>query len=173
MQSPTRSFNIRTACAADATALADTYEASVTTLAARFYSPAIMNILGRRPAPEIFAQRLTEGETFFAAFKTPEVGASYILGWSRHGVIDDDTHTLGLYVRPEAKGTGLSTALYDRAEQLARSQGAKQLKLESLRGADQFYARMGMTQTGEREHQMANGSTLVVASMLKRLTPSS
>ena len=52
-----------------------------------------------------------------------------------------------LYVRPEAKGRGIGTALYQAACQWAKEQGAERVKLMTLgenRDARAFYDKMGM-----------------------------
>ena len=52
-----------------------------------------------------------------------------------------------LYVRPEAKGRGIGTALYQAACQWAKEQGADRVELMTLgenRNARAFYDKMGM-----------------------------
>ena len=57
--------------------------------------------------------------------------------------VDLDT----LYVRPEAKGRGIGTTLYQAACQWAKAQGADRMELMTLgenRNARAFYGKMGM-----------------------------
>lgn len=55
-----------------------------------------------------------------------------------------------LWVLPEAMGSGVGRALFQRAVERARALGARRLEVESDPNAEGFYQKMGARRCGER-----------------------
>lgn len=70
-----------------------------------------------------------------------------------------------LYVSPAWWGSGLAHALFAQARQGAAEAGERHLRLDCHSGntrARRFYARLGGTETAEREDRFANGTPCTV-----------
>jgi ribosomal protein S18 acetylase RimI-like enzyme len=83
------------------------------------------------------------------------------VGWRSTG---DDTGLLyGMWVRPDARGTGLATELVDAVVAVAREHGARTLTLKVE--PDNARARAFYTRTGFRETGDGDGPGLVLMSL--------
>lgn len=82
------------------------------------------------------------------------------------------THWLyGMYVTPDARGTGVADQLVDAVIEWARGEGATALYLQvtaSLPRSRAFYARSGFVETGER-HTMPRDARLELVTMRRIL----
>lgn len=72
-------------------------------------------------------------------------------GWAPSATADDTVELKRLYVRVDARGTGLGTAFVRRVEQVAKDRGARRVELWSdsrFGAAHRLYDRLGYTATG-------------------------
>lgn len=77
-----------------------------------------------------------------------------------HVIGEDQAILVSLWVRPEARGTGTSRALFRAAAQVALDLGRPHLLLEvddAGHAARRLYARLGFTETGTRHPREATG----------------
>jgi ribosomal protein S18 acetylase RimI-like enzyme len=88
------------------------------------------------------------------------------------GAIHDDpavAHLYGMWVAPEARGSGAGRALVDAVIAWARERGARRLTTsvtEDNDGALRLYERAGFVDTGAREPLGHSGATVVVLERL-------
>lgn len=71
-----------------------------------------------------------------------------------HEIPADRAHLMSLWVRPEARGAGVSPMLFTAVAELALELGRPDLRLDvddSNRPAQRLYERLGFVLTGERE----------------------
>ena len=57
--------------------------------------------------------------------------------------------------RPEAAGTGVAAALYDRLERTARERGMKRLHAEASEAARRFFLRKGFSVVNRRAFEIS------------------
>ena len=83
----------------------------------------------------------------------------------------DGAVLLQMYVRPDARGTGVAARLVDAVVGWARSENLARTELGVNSGnerAARLYARCGFERTGERIHHDAYGDDIRMARMLRR-----
>ncbi|GGV70089.1 MULTISPECIES: GNAT family N-acetyltransferase [Streptomyces] len=71
--------------------------------------------------------------------------------WSGQPVQQRQGHVVGVYVRPEHRGSGLTEVLFDEAVRWARQAGAERMRLfvhEDNGRAERFYRKAGFTFSG-------------------------
>lgn len=164
-------YIIRTARPTDVTAMAAAQLDSLYTLASPFYSSEVMQELAKERDGRSFLPWFKEKQgTIFVAEQKPEKENVYILGFAYHHINPTtQQHGLGLYIRGDAKGTGLSEQLFRAAEQKAREAQTPTIALQALLGAVPFYKRMGMEEGNPVHHKLSNGAVLEVRHMVKNL----
>lgn len=72
----------------------------------------------------------------------------------QHPIPEDRAHIVSLWVRPEARGSGVSRPLFEALARLAIDLGRPDLRLdvdESNGSAQRLYERLGFTATGARD----------------------
>lgn len=68
-----------------------------------------------------------------------------------YGDLEADGHIDHLFCRPDVAGTGVTSALYDRLENIGRDLGLQLLYVEASEPARRFFERKGFTALMRRE----------------------
>ncbi len=142
-------MRIRAYKAGDAEPLAALYVRSLEGIGPRDYSAdqvAAWAALG--PSPERIEAWSRDGRRMLVAVD----GADRPLAF---GDLEADGHIHFLYCAPEAAGRGVTSALYDELEQVARARGLTRLHSEASEAARRFFAKKGFTVTAKREFEIA------------------
>ena len=141
---PAPRLDIRAAGPHDRSTVASLLEASYPTLMRGHYPDAVLNLaLPYLVSPS--DSLLADGTYFIASDSGEPLGCG---GWSmgRPGTGEREpglAHIRHFAVHPDAVGTGIGSALFDRCVFDARTAGADRLEVYSSLNAEGFYARMG------------------------------
>lgn len=131
---------IRPAVPRDAPALAGIRREAILTLAVATYgSKRARDWADSAPADRVH-RAITQREVWVAE----QAGSA--LGW----VEIDGGRVEGIYVRPDASGAGIGSALLSLAEGLIRGAGHAAVALDASRNAEPFYLRRGYQVLAER-----------------------
>ena len=142
-------MRIRSFVAGDAPALALLFHASVHEVASRDYSAQQVSAWSPAPPdPAGFVARASDGRVFLVAVDDAGQPAAY-------GDLEADGHIDHLYCRPDAVGTGVASALYDRLEQAAVERGIARLYVEASEAARRLFLRKGFTVERRRDFTIA------------------
>ena len=166
-------FEIRSAGADDADAIAAAHIDSIESIGPRFYSADVVRDWRAAIQPRMYLDAMAAGEVFFVAAASRE-GRREVLGFSSHhvddGRHDDGKHSVGVYVRGIAARRGIGSALLRMAEASAIAKGAASLRLDSSLAAVDFYKANGFAETGRGHHRLRTGHTMACVSMQKNLS---
>lgn len=102
-------------------------------------------------------RRIAAGATFLAWTDDEPVGL--VTGIADEAAPADERHVVSMWVRPDARGTAVSTALIQTVREWARAQGATSLTLWVADGnerARRFYEGCGFGPAGERQPLPSN-----------------
>jgi putative acetyltransferase len=143
-----RMVRIRRYEARDADALADLYRRSVEQIGPKDYAKEQVRAwaaLG--PSPAQIDARSTDGRITLVAVDDRDQPLAF-------GDLEHEGHIAYLYCAPEAAGTSVSAALYDRLEQIARERGMKRLYAEASEAARRFFLRKGFAVVAKRDFEI-------------------
>jgi putative acetyltransferase len=160
-------FEIRSAAADDADAIAAAHIDSIETIGPRFYGAAVVRDWRSRIDPRMYVKAMAGGEMFFVAAASQD-GRREVLGFSSHHVADAQ-HGVGVYVRGIATRRGIGSALLRVAESSAIAAGAASVRLDSSLAAVEFYKAHGFIETGRGEHPLGPGRSMTCVFMHKNL----
>jgi putative acetyltransferase len=135
--------------ARDAGALADLYRRSVEQIGPKDYAEEQVRAwaaLG--PSPAQIDARAADGRTTLVAVDDTDQPQAF-------GDLEPDGHIACLYCSPEAAGKGITAALYDRLEEIAREQGMQRLHAEASEAARRFFLRKGFVVIARRDLEIA------------------
>jgi len=136
---------IRPFAAGDAPALARLFHASVHQAASRDYSPEQLAAWSPAPPdPAGFIARAADGRIVLVAVDEAGEALAY-------GDVTKDGHIDHLYCRPDAIGTGIASALYDRLEREALRRGIARLQVDASETARRLFERKGFTLERRRD----------------------
>jgi GNAT superfamily N-acetyltransferase len=176
-------WNPRPACAADIPALEELIPLSVRTLQAAHYSPAQMEAaLG--PVFGVDRQLIRDGTYFVVEHEGRIVGCG---GWSkRQTMYGGDRHRAGedpeldprrdpariraFFVHPDWARKGIGRAILETCERAAIAAGFRTAELTATLTGEPLYAAFGYTVIERLEAPMANGLSLSIVRMGKRLS---
>jgi putative acetyltransferase len=159
---------IRRGTEQDAAALVVAHRDSIATLGPHFYPPDVVEAWGEGLTPDVYINAMRGGEAFFVATLLVD-GEHMILGFATHRV-DDEQDGVSVYVRGRASRQGIGTALLQRAEQHARSQGAKIICIQASLAGVAFYKANGFEELGRGEAVLTSGKSMACVFMRKALT---
>lgn len=130
-------MQIRSFRPGDAAELARIFYDSVHRVAGRHYSAEQVRAWAPEvPDPEEFLKRGGDGRLLLVAADEADRPIAY-------GDVEADGHIDHLYCRPDAAGTGVASALYDRLEAAAGGRGIGRLFVEASEPARRFFLRKG------------------------------
>jgi putative acetyltransferase len=96
------------------------------------------------PSPERFVEQAADGRILLVAADDSDRPLAY-------GDVEKDGHIDHLYCRPDAAGTGVTSALYDRLEAAAKDRGIGRLYVEASEPARRFFLRKSFIVLQRRE----------------------
>ena len=161
-------FEIGTATAEDAGAIAAAHIDSIESIGPLFYGADVVHAWHAAIEPSIYVNAIAAGEKFFVA-RVSQEGRREVLGFSSHHA-DHGRHGVGVYVRGIAARRGIGSALLRAAESSAVAAGATNLHLDSSLAAVEFYKANGFVETGRGEHALRVGRTMACVFMQKNLS---
>jgi putative acetyltransferase len=147
---------------ADAEALAAIFFFAVREVGSHHYSQAQVEAWAPEPAdPGAYVRRAGDGRAMLVAVDDLDEPVAY-------GDLQADGHIDHLYCRPDRTRSGVSAALYEAIEALARGQGLRRLHVEASEPARRFFERRGFVMLGRQDFQI-RGVTIHNYPMEKRL----
>jgi GNAT superfamily N-acetyltransferase len=159
-------FTVRPAAPADAGTLAAVHLDSISGLGARGYT-AEQVAAWRAPCnPQRYVENMARGERFFLAFGGG--GRPEPLGFSSYRV-EAGRHRIATYVVSSGARSGVGTALFRAAEDLARACGAPEIHVDASVVSVEFYLSLGFVELGRGVHPMRAGGELACVFMRKTL----
>ncbi len=148
---------------ADAEDLAAIFFRAVREIGALYYSADQTQAWAPALAEPLTYVRWAEtGRTVLVAVDQKDIPLAY-------GDLDADGHIDHLYCRPDVTRTGVSMAVYDALEALARQSGLRRLYVDASEPARRFFERRGFKMT-ERKDFPIRGVMIHNFRMDKRLT---
>ena len=138
-------MHVRSFRPGDAPELARIFHAAVHRIGGRHYSPEQLEAWAPEvPDPQGFVERGADGRILLVAADADDRPLAY-------GDLESNGHIDHLYCRPDAAGTGVAAALYDRLEAAARDRGIARLHVEASEPARRFFLRKGFIMLRRRE----------------------
>lgn len=141
-------MNIRLYRPGDACPIAALFVRSVEQLGPRDYSPQQVEAwASRAPSAERVHARATDGRTTLVAVDDTDRPIAF-------GDLESDGHIDFLYCAPEAAGTGVTSALYDELERIARERGITRLYSEASEAARRFFLKKSFLVRARRQLEL-------------------
>lgn len=142
-------MRIRPYEARDAEPLATLYVRSVREVGVRDYAARQVEAwAGLAPSAERLDALAADGRTRLVAVDGADRPQAFV-------DCESDGHIHFLYCAPEAIGTGVTSALYDALEAIARHDGVTRLYAEASEAARRFFLKKGFVVTETRRFQIA------------------
>ena len=141
-------FVVRRATPADADGIAEAHMHSIHSFGAKAYSSEIVADWGKFRTGEIYRSSMEKGQPFFVAVDAND----RILGFSSHSV-EAGLHRTAIYIRGGVERQGVGSALFRRAEQVAREQGATENSRRLFIGCSRILSRQRLPRDRRRRAQ--------------------
>jgi putative acetyltransferase len=136
---------IRPYQAKDAAELPEIFRRAVRAIAPKDYSPAQVEAwASRAPSAERIHALYSDGRTALVATDDGDRPVAFV-------DLEADGHINMLYCAPEAAGTGIASALYDRIEQELRRRRVIRAYVEASEAARRFFQKRGFAVVAKRE----------------------
>lgn len=129
----------------DAADLVEIFRRSVEHIGPRDYSARQVEVwVARVPSEERMHERASDGRVTLVAVDDDDRVLAF-------GDLEEDGHIDFLYCAPEAAGTGVTSALYDELESIARGRRLGRMFSEASEAARRFFLKKGFVVTARRE----------------------
>lgn len=134
----------------DAASLALIYHQSVRGVGRRDYTQAQVEAWSPHPVPaDRFLARVSDGRAVFVAVRDDDTPVAFI-------ELETSGHIDCFYCHPDAIGTGVARALYERLETAAREAGLSRLYVEASEAARRFFLGQGFRVVRRRDFERNN-----------------
>jgi putative acetyltransferase len=161
-----KDFQVRPAEAVDGDRIAEAHIASIRSLGAKSCNPEIVDDWGAPRSGDVYRRAMERGEIFFVAVEREPGKNDRILGFSSYR-FEQGKHRTTVYVRGDAAGNGVGTALFTSAEAAARQHGAREIDVDASLAAVAFYKANGFQELGTGEHTLQSGKRMACVFMRK------
>ena len=142
-------MRIRAFRCSDAKDLAEIFFAAVHGIARRHYSEEQVRAWAPAPPPaDRFLERAQDGRLLLVAVSDQDEPLAY-------GDLEPDGHIDHLFCRPDAAGTGVTSALYDEIEAAALARGMRRLYVEASEPARRFFVKKGFDVVERRDFELS------------------
>jgi putative acetyltransferase len=133
----------------DAGPLAALFRRAVEQIGSKDYTKEQVQAWAARvPSPAQIEARAADGRVTLIAVDDEDVPLAF-------GDLEQDGHIAYLYCAPEAAGTGVTAALCDALEQLARERGMDRLYAEASEAARRFFLKRGFAVVSRRDFEIS------------------
>jgi putative acetyltransferase len=139
---------------------------SIRTLGAKAYGPEVIGEWSRLCAGARYRAAMARGERFFLAIEEGSEGK--VLGFSSYRT-EGGKHRTAVYVAGHVARQGVGSALYRKAEAVAKQNGADEIHVAASLGAVDFYRSNGFLETSRGQHRLSSAATMGCVFMRKLL----
>jgi len=134
----------------DSASLALIFHEAVRVVGRKDYSQAQVEVWSPEPLPaDRFLARVSDGRTVFVAVAENDKPIAFI-------ELEEDGHIDRFYCHPDAVGTGVGTALYERLESAASAAGLSRLYVEASEAARRFFLGKGFSLVKRQDFERNN-----------------
>ena len=131
----------------DSAALATIFHEAVRAVGRKDYDQAQVEAWSPKPVPaDKFLARVSDGRSVFVAVSENDKPIAFI-------ELEENGHIDCFYCHPDAVGTGVGTALYERLESAALALGLSRLYVEASEAARRFFGGKGFSLIERRDFE--------------------
>ena len=134
----------------DSASLASIFHEAVRAVGRKDYSQAQVEVWSPQPVPaDKFLTRVSDGRSVFVAVNENDKPIAFI-------ELEENSHIDCFYCHPDAVGTGVGTALFERLESAALAAGLSRLYVEASEAARRFFLGKGFSLINRRDFERNN-----------------
>lgn len=134
----------------DSASLASIFHEAVRAVGRKDYSQAQVEVWSPQPVPaDKFLARVSDGRSVFVAVNENDKPIAFI-------ELEENSHIDCFYCHPDAVGTGVGTALFERLESAALAAGLSRLYVEASEAARRFFLGKGFSLIKRRDFERNN-----------------
>ncbi|TVS06898.1 MAG: GNAT family N-acetyltransferase [Rhodobacteraceae bacterium] len=134
----------------DSASLASIFHETVRAVGRKDYSQAQVEVWSPQPVPaDKFLARVSDGRYVFVAVSENDKPIAFI-------ELEENGHIDCFYCHPDAVGTGVGTALFERLESAALAAGLSRLYVEASEAACRFFLGKGFSLIKRRDFERNN-----------------